>query len=469
MLDCVRYPLQIMNDSLENLRSALPGMVWPAWPTPASATMLALQFQLEQTQWWSPARLREHQLRQLRLLLRHAQETVPFYRERLADAGVRAERKFDEHRFAELPRLTRAEVHASGDALHSRALPPSHAPVAQGQTSGSTGTPVTFLSTRVTQLFWQAFNLRDHLWHGRDLGLKLATIRPDRGNRDEHGRTAPHWTPLLAELFGEGPSGLLHSSNPISRQIDWLVEQNPDYVLTLATNLLELAREMSRRGLRLPRLREARSFGEALGPTARAECAALLGVKVVDMYTSQEAGYLALQCPESGHYHAQSEGVIVEVLDDRGHPCREGGIGRVVVTPLHNYAMPLIRYEIGDYAEAGGSCACGRGLPVIRRVLGRERNLAIAPDGGKFYPSFAAEVWAGIGGIRQIQLVQKTPRTIAIRYAAARELSGEEAGRLSEALRAALGHPFEFSLVRMDSVPRAASGKYEDFICEVRA
>jgi phenylacetate-CoA ligase len=187
------------------------------------------------------------------------------------------------------------------------------------------------------------------------------------------------------------------------------------------------------------------------------------------MYTAQEAGYLALQCPAFDHYHVQSEGVIVEILDENGRPCADGGIGKVVVTPLHNFAMPLIRYEIGDYAEAGGTCPCGRGLPVLRRVLGRERNLALAPDGRKFYPSFAAGVWSGIAPIRQIQLVQKTPQRIEVRVAAARDLDAGEESRLAAALRGSLGYPYEFTFARLDAIPRAPSGKYEDFICEVRA
>lgn len=442
-------------------------MAWPGLPAGRGALMLALQFQLEQTQWWPPGRLRQHQFRQLGLLLQHAHGTMPFYRARLEAAGFRSGMDLADGWFSALPVLTRAEVHAQGAALHSRNIPAGHTPVTQGQTSGSTGTPVTFLTTPVTQLFWQAFNLREHLWHRRDLGLKLATIRPDRGVQGDQGVTVPYWSAAIAEVYPNGPSAILHSSNPIDRQIEWLIGQDPDYLLTLGSNLLELAREMRRRGVRLGRLREARTFGDALRPEARAECAALLGVNLVDMYTSQEAGYLALQCPASGHYHVQSENAIVEILDGGGRPCAPGEIGRVVVTPLHNLAMPLIRYEIGDYAESGAPCPCGRGLPVIRRVLGRERNLAVAPDGRKFFPSFAAETWAHIAPIRQIQLVQKSPSRIEVRVAAQRRLGAGEERDVADALRESLGHPFELAFVYLEVIPRAPSGKYEDFICEV--
>jgi phenylacetate-CoA ligase len=463
-MDQRRHPV-----SLNHARSSIGGMAWPAVPAAGAANLLALQFQLEQTQWWTPERMRDSQLRQLSLLLAHAFENVPFYHHRLGAAGFRAGEEVRDDWFAALPSLARAEVHAHGDALHSRAVPAAHGAVSRGQTSGSTGTPIQFLTTDLTQLFWQAFNLRDHLWHCRDLRLRLATVRPDRGHRDSRGILLPNWGPSVALVFENGPSAILHSANTLDRQIEWLVEQDPHYLLTLASNLLELAREMQRRSVRLPHLREARTFGDTLRKEAREECAALLGVKVVDMYTAQEAGYLALECPESGHYHVQGENAIVEVVDEQGRPCGPGAVGRVLVTTLHNFAMPLIRYEIGDYAETGALCPCGRGLPVIRRVLGRERNLALTPDGRKYYPSFAADVWSQIAPIRQLQLVQKTSRHIEVRIAAARGIAADEESKLGAVLRHSLGHPYEFTFVYLESIPRAASGKYEDFVCEIGA
>ena len=105
------------------------------------------------------------------------------------------------------------------------------------------------------------------------------------------------------------------------------------------------------------------------------------GVPLSDMYSGREVGYLALQCPQHDHYHVMSEGNFLEVLGDDGRPCQPGETGRVVVTTLHNYVMPLIRYEIGDFAEVGEPCPCGRGLPVLTRILGRQQNMLTLPTG----------------------------------------------------------------------------------------
>src|SRR6202012_3802852 len=93
------------------------------------------------------------------------------------------------------------------------------------------------------------------------------------------------------------------------------------------------------------------------------------------------------------HYHVQSEMLIAEVLRDDGTPCAPGEIGRLVLTDLCNFGMPMIRYEINDYAEVGALCDCGRGLPVLTRIMGRRRNMALDPDGRMFWPSFPTEDW----------------------------------------------------------------------------
>ena len=456
-----------MTGNLDLIRPAYAGMVWPALPPEPGALALALQFQLGESQWLAPEALRSAQFRQLGALITHARDTVPFYRERLAGARWQSGQGIDEAWFYSLPLLTRADVQTAGDALHSRAVPTTHQPVGAGQTSGSTGAPVTYLETAVTRVFWRAFNLRNQLWRRRDLSLKLVAIRPDRGVQGEEGAVFPGWGPATGDAYRDGPSALLHSANTVERQLEWLAAQDPAYLLTLGTNLLELAREMHRRGMRLPRLREAETYGDALSQEARDECRALLGVQVADMYTAAEAGYIALHCPDQDQYHVQSENLLVEILNENGRPCRAGETGRVVLTTLHNFAMPLVRYDIGDYAEPGAPCACGRGLPVLRRVVGRERNMALTPDGRKFHASFAAGKWMHVAPIRQMQLVQKTLAAIEVRVVAPRPLTRAEEEMLSATLLQSLGYPYEMTVVRVENIPRSAAGKFEDFIREV--
>lgn len=445
----------------KQMRSAAAGVAWPAIPDDGAATMLAMQFQMEQSQWWSAAKLQQQQLTQLRAVLRHARETVPFWRQRWQTAGIDVENIGSLDDFRRLQVLRRDDVLAAGEGLISTAVPKEHGAISRGASSGSTGTPVIYAGTGVTAFFWRAFTLREHFWHRRDFSGKLAAIRL----KVEAGESAD-WGPATAGVISTGPCALLNLRTDLDEQLAWLQRQAPQYLLTNATNLRWIAAIAREKGLRLPGLLQARSFGGPIDDGIRETVREAWNVEVVDLYTSEEVGYIALQCPQSTSYHIQSENLIVEILDTAGNPCAPGEVGRVVLSTLHNFAMPLIRYEIGDYAEAGEPCACGRGLPVIRRILGRERNMLRLPDGRRFWPSFPASRWSSVAPISRLQLVQKTLDDMLVRIVAPRDLTGGETGQLIEILQDSLGYPFRVTIERVPEMARSGNYKFEDFISE---
>lgn len=445
-------------------KSSVQGIGWPALPGPGAASMLAVQYQLKESQWWPGEVLHASQRGQLRRLLAHAFATVPFYRERFIKAGLDPTAEPCPESFYTLPLLRRTEVQTDPDAFLSRSVPPDHGRVIEHQTSGSTGRPIRTRGTAITQFFWNAITLRDHLWHGRDLMGKLASVRTTVKDGSGSG-----WGPSTDVTFETGPSATLNIRADTATQIEWLKKEDPDYLLSHPSNILALARLSIGERIRIPSLKEVRTFGETVGPELREACMEAWGVKVVDAYSAQEIGYIALQCPASECYHIQSESVLVEILDADGRPCAPGETGRVVITTLHNFAMPLIRYEILDYAEAGGPCACGRGLPVIKRVLGRARNMVTLPDGGQHWPSFPAEKWAPVAPVRQMQLVQRSRTDITARIVADRALGPGEEGRLTVVLQESLGYRFRITFEYLEEIPRKANFKYEDFVSEIQS
>jgi phenylacetate-CoA ligase len=450
-----------MSDFTGLVRSALPGILWPPIPSAEGALALALQFELERSQWLEPRRLLECQLRQLEAVLEHAWRTVPFYREHWGGAYEPGQ-PISAERFARLPLLRRKDLQRGFDALRSTDIPRAHGPVAEVRTSGSTGAPVRVLKTGLVEIWWRAFTLRDHVWHRRDLAAKLAAIRvgasPGRGEG---------WGPATSPWLAGGEAVTLPAATDVHAQLEWLEREQPDYLLTHPSNLAALARAALARGVRLPRLREARTSGEALGEDVRDLCRRAWGVAVKDMYSASEVGYIALQCPEHEHYHVQAEGVLVEVLDERGEPCLPGSCGRIVVTSLHNFAMPLVRYELGDLAEPGPPCACGRSLPVLRRILGRVRHLLVLPDGRRIWPSFNTRAFPEIAPVLQHQFVQKGPELIEARLVTARPLTAEEEASLRRHLLAALPARFEIRFLYLERIARGPGGKFEDFVCEL--
>jgi phenylacetate-CoA ligase len=415
--------------------------------------MLALQFQLEQSQWWAAEEIAALQRRQLAELCRHAARSVPFYSGRLpedaADAGP----------WHALPLLTRRDIQDAGESLASTALPPDHGRMLTFQSSGSTGEPIRTRGSELTHFFNGALVLRESLWRGRDLGAKLASIRSK-----VQAASLPGWGAEFKSAFRTGPLALLNIATDVAAQLDWLLQEDPAYLLTHPSNALALVRLARERGLRPRSLRELRTFGETLPEELRALARQAWGVPVSDAYSSEELGTIALQCPQHEHYHVQAENLLIEVLDDGGNPCAPGQVGKVVATTLHNFAMPLIRYETGDYAEAGASCPCGRGLPVLRRILGRTRNMVRLPDGSTHWPSLPSAEWLAVAPIRQIQLVQRSLEEVEVRYALDRELAAEEGARLAAVFQECLGHPFRIRLTRVERIKRNPGMKHEDFV-----
>ena len=129
-----------------------PGIVWPAVQGFQDTYALALQFQLDASQWWSPKRLLAHQLHQVQNLIDHAARHVPFYRERLRPFAGLARGALSLGRFRRIPLLTRDDIQAAGRALESRWLPPEHGRPAPSMTSGSTSRPIKFQTTVMTSL-----------------------------------------------------------------------------------------------------------------------------------------------------------------------------------------------------------------------------------------------------------------------------------------------------------------------------
>ena len=452
-------------------RSTVAGIAWPTIPGGAAARLLALLQQLEQSQWWSRERIEAQQLRQLSKLLDHAVATVPHYHRSLAATGVAPGEVITRERLGALPILTRRDIQEAGDRLLSTAVPADHGERQSTATSGSTGMPVSVVKTQLEQVYWHAITLRHSLWHRRDPALKLAAIRADRSGRADypHGGRQSDWGPPLAEIFDTGPAAVLDIRTGIAEQVEWLAREDPDYILSFGTNLLYLARHCRESGIRLPRLKAVIASGEILEPELRRLCRDVWRVPLSDMYSAVEVGYIALQCPEHEHYHVQMEAALVEVLNARGQPCAPGEIGEVVVTPLHNYATPLIRYALGDLAELGDPCPCGRGLTVLRRVVGRARDMVVLPSGERRFGYHSPDLLTDIASIVQHQIAQVSRDALEIRLVVRRALTPGEEAAVIDRVNRNYGGGFRCGISYRDEIAREAGGKYFVFRSELPA
>jgi phenylacetate-CoA ligase len=444
------------------VQSSVAGLAWPGLPGASGAAMLALQFQLERSQWWPAERLVEYQFKQLRALAAHAAENVPFYREHLSKCGLASAGDLTPESYLRWPVLRRRDLQERPQDLLAARYPSSHGPASEMFTSGSTGTPMRVTFSNAAQFFAVAMALRDHIWHERQLSQKLCAIRWLAPEARQAG-----WGPATNAAFVTGPSAAMDVSADVDSQLDWLIREQPAYLVTTPSNLRALLERSAAQRRRPQTLKAVMTYSEALPEDLREALRRGWQALLADTYSCTEFGALALQCPVKPHYHVQSENVLLEILREDGTPCEPGEIGRVVVTGLHNFAMPLLRYELGDMAQAGGQCSCGRGLPVLTGIAGRVRNMARDPRGRLFQPAFDPAIeQAGIP-LRQYQFVQVAAAALELAYVMDREMSEDERTRLKEAVSGQMGYPVSLAVRRVDAIPRAPGGKFEGFVSRI--
>jgi phenylacetate-CoA ligase len=446
------------------LLSVLSHVAWPAPLAPPAANRLATLFQLEHSQWWPADELRRAQFRQLRELVPYAVRHVPHYAQTLARFTDAAQ--VTPENWSQVPLLTRSQLGADPKRIVSRQVPRDHGRQAPMRTSGSTGVAVDIVATELTEFFWGVYTLREHFWHRRDFSQKLMAIRYPRGqDKPLPGpQRSPQWGTATDAVVRTGAAVMYDVRLDISYLADQLIAERPGYLLGHASVLGGLIEHCERRGIKPHGLLELRPMGEMMPFDLRERAREAWGVPVVDMYTCQEAGYLALQCPEHEHYHVQAENVLLEVLDDHDAPCRPGEVGRVVVTALHNFATPLIRYEVGDYAEVGETCPCGRGLPVLKRIVGRHRNLLTLPSGERRWPKMGYEGLRRVVPVDLMQIVQHALDDVEVRLAMPQPLTAEQQQALTEYIHRNFGHPFPLRFTYGVELRNPKTGKLEQFI-----
>jgi phenylacetate-CoA ligase len=418
---------------------------------------------LERSEWLRPDELAQFQGDRLANLLLHAYEHAPFYRERLAplfdaDGGV------DLSRWTEVPILMRTDVVSHGEQMRVANCPIEYGSVKDINTSGSLGTPLRVAINGAVSLGTNAALARLSRWFGLDPSRALASIKifpGDERARYPTGRKSKEW------IMGYGgPSYGLDVATPVAQQLEWLARTRAPYLLTYPSNAYALAEVVSRDEGRALGIEAVFAFAETVPDGARELVAERFGASLIPYYATQEIGIIAIQCPAKTQYHLAAENVVVELLDDEGRDVPVGERGRVVVTGLQNYAMPFIRYVLGDVAIASDKpCPCGRSLPVIERVEGRIRNAFTFRDGTRIWPrGWLAREMRAFVPFRQYQLVQKDFESIEFRYVPDGSDREVDLSGLTAFAKRMMHHSVEISLVPMQVLPRGPSGKFEDFI-----
>ena len=450
------------------IRSNVAHINWPGIPVPSSCVVLAVMFQLEQSQWWSPELLAARQYSQIEVLLAFVTEAIPFYRQHLKKIGWKKGVTLDADIFSKLPILQRNEIQAQSNAIFAHGTT-EHGKRYNKYTSGSSGSPLNLMGSEVSTCLTKAMAFRDDLWQQRDFSKRFLRIRSGRQAAEPLAiKDSPTWGFPAAGVYDTGPMTVFTHRLPIAQQAEALRARNPAYIQGYTSNILELTDYFRANNLTLPGLLSVTTYGEPTTEDVHAACRDVWGVPVIPIYSCEEFGFIALQCPQHAHYHVNSESVLLEVLDEHNQPCKPGQYGRVVLTTLNNFVTPLIRYEIGDIAQIGEACPCGRGLAVLKNIAGRRRNMALLEDGVYCIPKVSRDVWRQFREVERCQFVQTEKAIIDIRIAVNHPLDDKQKQSLIADVAAAIKHPFSYTVTEIDDLSRhQANGKFDTFICEL--
>lgn len=403
---------------------------------------------LDETQWLIEKDLRQLQYNAADQLVKHHREKSPWYKALTKDAKS-------------VPIINKYDIQQAGEDFFS----PIEEPTAKVKTSGSTGQPLEIKTTQISSLIHNAYTIRNLKWNFNEENLRSSIIK---ANIDQY-QEIPDWGVPYSQLLKTGPVQGISIRTDIIEQNRILTEFQPNILLTFPNNLRALCELWRDTKLPINDLRYIRTIGETCSDDTRKLVKEVTGLKVIDLYSSQELGAIALSCPDSDLYHTMDENLIVEILDEKDQLCEVGQEGRIVVTDLNNYASPMIRYDTGDHAVRGPKCSCGRSLQTISKILGRNRNLLVYPDGRRHWPLIGFYDFDTITKVRRFQMVQHDLENIELLLATETKLTDEQIDKFIELIHKYTGPEFKIKVTNiLGDLPVPKNGKFEDFISKIQ-
>lgn len=418
---------------------------------------------LEESERWTLDEMRAYQESRLRDIVRHAYDTVPYYRDlfdrlRLRPADIRSAEDL-----AKIPPLTRGELAGNADRLLSRAV--ERKALRSGSTSGTSGSPLTVYWDKAILLMNNACYMRARRWAGAPLGTRYATITgrslvPLNQRRPPFWRHNPAWNQVMFSSLHLSESNLEHYVRALRESAVEALEAYP-------TSAYILARFLEARNEHLP-LKAVLTTGEPLFPEERRVIEERFCTKVFDQYGEAERVVFTCECERHEGHHIYEEYGITEFLDDRGEPVPAGRPGRITGTTLHNTAMPLLRYTFGDVGtRSERRCSCGRILPLLEGLTSRDEDILVAPDGRLIPPIMVSWAPRIVKGVTDWQLFQERRDELVARFVVDRPLNDTDREWLLTYFTGRLGAEMRVVIEQVDEIPLSSRGKHRRVVSTV--
>jgi len=439
------------------------GVILPFWLKRDHPAYAKYRREYEATQFLSKEELQRLQLSRLRALLRHAFDHCPYYRQRMSEAGWHPDNVHSLEQISQLPLLTKRDIQDFGAQMQASNFPPQDR--VRNQTGGSTGSPLQFYVDRERFDSRMASTHRHNLWAGMRPGDWQASLW---GSRLDQGAPQNWWDRVRNELIYRTVS--LNTSQ-ISEGgwagfLAQLRRKKPRVLVAYAQSAVLFARYLRRQSIEDIQFDAIITTAEVLLPGQRGFLEEVYGGRVFNRYGCREVSVIASECEYHRGMHVNAEALLVEIVPTADS---NGGAGRIIVTDLLNFSMPLIRYEIGDVAAwaADQTCPCGRRLPLLEDVQGRITDFIALADGRKISGPALTLVVSDMADVRQVQFVQKALDRIVLRVVPGRNYGPGTEKELQRRLMQYLSPEISLAVEMAESIASEISGKYRFVVSEL--
>lgn len=355
---------------------------------------------LEKTQWLKPSQIDELQEKKLHALLIHAYENVPYYRQMFKQNNLKPDDIKSVDDLTKLPILTKGIIRRNSKKLLGNNVKRT----SEFQSGGTTGDPLISYKDKNAISCGLGAAYRGWSWGGYGIGDRYATIWRSPETIKKYSKAHNH----LQNSFRRNL--LLPSFNidamTLSKNIIKLKNYEPKLIRASPSAAYAMAKYIESEKIEYIKPTAVFTAAEKLHDFQRNKIESQFRCQVFDSYGSNEIRSISYECEEHSGYHITAENVIVEFIK-QGEKASPGEFGKIIITDLTNYAMPFIRYEIGDVGKCSDDiCACGRGLPLMESIDGRASGFIKTRNEKLFSSSFFADLLNGFSFIEQFQLIQ---------------------------------------------------------------
>lgn len=416
---------------------------------------------LGESQWWSKEQHEEYQMTQLKKLLNHAYENVPYYTNVFDKRGIKPKdiKSFED--LKKLPYLTKEIIQENLEDLIAKNY--NRKSLTYTTTGGSTGKPMGFyIDSKFDKPNEWAFVT--NLWNRADYDVtKLNRCVILRGNVPNNDLYEYKGRDLILSSYQ------LTNEN-VKKYIELIEKFNPDFIQAYPSSINIISDYILKNNIKIKtdKLRAILCASEQLYGYQRENIKLAFKVKVFSFYGHTEHACIAGECEHSNYYHIQSEYGYTELLDEYGKDVfEEDQTGEFVVTGFNNYVMPFIRYKTGDFAvNTNGKCKCKRNYKLIKKLEGREQEIIVTNSGAKISLTsiIFSQHFNAFSRIKLMQLVQNEKGKVVVNIVKHNDFSDIDSLEIKNKMEEATLNDIEVNIVFVNEIKRTNRGKHKMLI-----